>query len=192
MNAGQPRSPAEERRYRTLVRRIVAGLIDIFLLQFLWSAHFWVREQHPHVVLFVLWYVVLRVLLVAYSIVSHARWGQTLGKKLRGLRLMDASEERLPSFRQCVLRDILPVVQLPIFLVLAMPDLFAGRDPALEADRALERIGLSWIGTLWIVAELVTMFTGKNGRSLPDYIAGTVVVRTDADGGVPKGDAARP
>ncbi|HTE05222.1 MAG TPA: RDD family protein [Planctomycetota bacterium] len=172
-------------RYRTLRRRIVAGLIDILVLQLPWSAHAWIRERHPHVVLFVLWYVALRVLIVAYGIAAHARWGQTLGKRLRGLRLLDVSETRLPSLRQCVLRDILPVLQLPVFLVLGMPDLLAGRDPALQADRVLEHIGLSWLGTLWIVAELLTMFAGRNGRSLPDYVAGTVVVRTDAEPGTP-------
>jgi uncharacterized RDD family membrane protein YckC len=175
---------ADTLRYRTLWRRIVAGLIDIMVLQLPWSAHAWIRRQHPHIVLFVLWYVVLRVALVGYGIACHRHWGQTLGKRLRGLRLMDVSETRLPSLRQCVLRDILPVVQLPIFLVLAVPDLLAGRDPALEADRVFERIGLAWVGSLWIVAELTTMFMNRNGRSLPDYIAGTVVVRTATDGEV--------
>ncbi len=57
----------------------------------------------------------------------------------------------------------------------------AGQARSAADERVLERIGLSWIATLWIVAELVTMFHGKNGRSLPDCIAGTVVVRTDGE-----------
>jgi uncharacterized RDD family membrane protein YckC len=177
-----PRSSEETLRHRTLVRRIVAALIDLALLELLWGAHRWVRDQDPHVVLFVLWYVVLRVLLVAYGIVAHARWGQTLGKKLRSLRLMNAGEDRLPTLRQCILRDIVPVAQLPVFLALAMPDLLAGHDPTLDEGRLLQRIGMGWVGTLWVLAELVTMFKGRNGRSLQDYIAGTVVVRTDVPG----------
>src|SRR5688500_14205375 len=45
-----------------------------------------------------------------YSVVLHTRYGQTLGKMATGAKVLDVSEQRLPSFRQAFLRDIGNVV----------------------------------------------------------------------------------
>ena len=41
-----------------------------------------------------------------YSVSLHALRGQTIGKKAQGVKVMDISEDRTPSRRQAILRDI--------------------------------------------------------------------------------------
>src|SRR5690606_6773053 len=40
-----------------------------------------------------------------YSVLLHARYGQTLGKMALGVKVLDTSEERIPTLRQALIRD---------------------------------------------------------------------------------------
>ena len=57
--------------------------------------------------------------------------------------------------------------------------------PAIASGEALVRskpfLLLSVIEGLWFLAELLTMFTNPKRRALHDFIAGTVVVRTNVE-----------
>jgi uncharacterized RDD family membrane protein YckC len=46
----------------------------------------------------------------AYSVFLHWRYGQTVGKRFMGVKVLDVSEKRLPTFFQAFLRDIGDIV----------------------------------------------------------------------------------
>src|SRR5439155_15421963 len=41
-----------------------------------------------------------------YSVLLHARFGQTVGKKLLRVKVLDVHEQQIPTFRQALQRDI--------------------------------------------------------------------------------------
>lgn len=105
---------------------------------------------------------------LVYSIALHYRFGQTLGKRIMGIKVLDVSETRLPTFRQAVLRDSVWLGLEVLGLLLAV----------------VEVGGLEWLGLvlvnasfLWTILEITTMLLSPKRRAVHDLLAGTVVVR---------------
>ena len=114
---------------------------------------------------------------ILYSVLMHARYGQTLGKMAVRVRVLDLSESRLPTLRQAFFRDIgeigFDLVMLGQLVIAVSGGTYAGGDeyliPAVDA--------LMWAGFGWTFLEIVTMLTNSKRRAVHDYIAHTVVVR---------------
>jgi uncharacterized RDD family membrane protein YckC len=100
----------------------------------------------------------------------HARWGQTLGKWVFGVCVVDVSEESLRPL-QAVKRAVVPLV---VSLAWAIREAVRGTPAPTPNDLSspLEVISLSWF-----LLEVVTMLGNKKRRAFHDYIAGTVVIR---------------
>jgi hypothetical protein len=69
-------------------------------------------------------------------------------------------------------------------------EIYAIATGALSQEEAIAKSGIAhhkmfWLLTilplLWFIAEAITMLTNEKSRALHDYIAGTVVVRTNAN-----------
>lgn len=117
-------------KYRTSGRRILAGVIDAVLLLPLAWANSWMFAHVAVIPILALWYVLFSISLVAYSVLGHGRYGRTVGKALVGVVVRDVSEGPL-SIRQAVLRDIVPLVFLPIDLAYELPDVAQGLDDSM-------------------------------------------------------------
>jgi uncharacterized RDD family membrane protein YckC len=120
-----------------------------------------------------------------YTVVMHARYGQTVGKMVTKVRIVDFHTEGKISFRQALLREGLPIL-LGLALLgykvsailsgrLTLGDLASGKELAVSRSFWL----LAVLPGLWFAAEVLTMLTNPKRRALHDYIAGTVVVRTN-------------
>jgi uncharacterized RDD family membrane protein YckC len=119
---------------------------------------------------------------VAYSVLLHWRWGQTLGKRVTRVRVHSLSGGPL-SLRQAAMRDILPLIGTIVEVLLNLPDVAHGKNPYQEAAAA-GLAGLStfqlvmvWSMPAWWILEVVTMLSNSKRRALHDFIAGTVVMR---------------
>lgn len=128
------------------------------------------------------WFISYSISFVAYSVILHWKWGQTLGKRLSGVRVNALSGDPL-SLRQAGMRDILPLVFNTVGVLLDLPRVVQGRIP-YEAAAAAGFSGLSpfhifvlWSSLAWFVLELLTMLSNAKRRALHDFIAGTVVIR---------------
>jgi uncharacterized RDD family membrane protein YckC len=119
----------------------------------------------------------------------HARFGQTIGKMVTKVRVINFRTEGKISWAQAWLRD-----GIPLFLSLGLVgyevyELLSGRitPSALEKGETFNVNGVYWLLTgipgLWFIAEVLTMLTNRKRRALHDFIAGTVVVRTNIDYG---------
>jgi uncharacterized RDD family membrane protein YckC len=126
---------------------------------------------------------------VVYSVTLHARYGQTVGKMATKVRVVNFRTEGKISWAQAWLRD-----GIPLFLSLGLVGyevygILSGRitPSALENSETFNNDRVYWLLTgipgLWFLAEVLTMLTNRKRRALHDFIAGTVVVRTNVDYG---------
>ena len=102
-----------------------------------------------------------------YNICMNAIYGASLGKMATKIKIIRNSDNQKIGFKEAVLRDIVPLVIVVAFY------LFSGSE-SLEWS-----LTVSMIMMLWFLAEVVTMLSNEKRRALHDYIAGTVVVRSD-------------
>ncbi len=170
-----------DRKYRTAWRRVGAGFVDGVLSLPVGYAHSWIFANVTSVVVRSAWYALFQWGFIAYSVLCHGLWGQTLGKRAVGVIVRDVTEGPL-SMRQAVLRDAVPIALSPLQFWQALPDLLHGRDPLLpggETHAALFSL-LGWVSALWFSAEVVTMLTNRKRRAVHDFIAGSVVLRRSA------------
>ena len=93
-------------RYHTFFPRVLAGVIDFLVLLPISVLDDLVTEAEPSAFVVTLWQIVSFSSLWIYSVLLHARYGKTLGKMVAKVTVLDRSEERLPTLRQAVLRDI--------------------------------------------------------------------------------------
>jgi uncharacterized RDD family membrane protein YckC len=121
---------------------------------------------------------------IVYTVLMHARYGQTLGKMGTKVRVVDVRTEGKITLRQAWLREAIPAVlalglvgcQLFTLAMSEVPPSAIGKGEDLLGDASL------WVLSLplfWYLAELLTMLTNKKRRALHDFIAGTVVIRTN-------------
>jgi uncharacterized RDD family membrane protein YckC len=113
-------------------------------------------------------------------VLLHARSGQTIGKRVMKVKVLDVSETAIPSLKQAFLRDIgyiaIDICSLIYFIYLVLGQKYAlGRQ---QLENGLPGEILSFAGTVWFLLEVGTMLTNEKRRAFHDYIANTVVVNT--------------
>jgi len=159
--------------YRTIVRRFGAALIDFVVLAPL--AYLSGDVIHKGGALVGLVGTVLVTLAsTAYSVVGHALYGRTVGKKLCRVQVVDL-QGALPGWYRAILRDAFPIL-LNATAVAREVAVFLGMDMSLFLQAAPAQAMAVGIG-FWTAVEFVTMLTNKRRRRLHDFLAGTVVIR---------------
>lgn len=114
---------------------------------------------------------------ICYRTLMHACFGQTVGKMVARVKVVDASESRGPSFWQCLVRD------LPEYLVASLAAFHAvqlfrlGSFQPDQPDRSTyaQMVDLSYI--TWWFAEAMVLSANYRRRSIHDLMAGTVVIK---------------
>lgn len=114
---------------------------------------------------------------LAYYIIMHARYGQTLGKMATKVKVIDKSEDKDISLKQALLRDIVPVIAAVAGLVYFLSAGTALKPEELTGTAAVIVNAAAIAALIWGIAEIVTMLFNKKRRAVHDLIAGTVVVR---------------
>ena len=118
----------------------------------------------------------------------HGKYGQTIGKMITHVEIFDAKTHNPIAFRHAVIRDGFPILVLIATLGYAAYCLTIGKTtidhyvigkfpPEVATDVTI----LGMILLVWYWAEIVTMLTNEKRRALHDFIAGTVVLRTNID-----------
>lgn len=162
-------------KYQTFLPRIGASIVDsllmiplIFITPFIAA---FLESYMPKARFFAV--ILLGIVSALYVILMHTFYGQTLGKMLVKVKVVDVYEKPI-IFGQAVLRS-LPLVALVMFYLA-----FSGVEPAKDAFMNLTFAALFWfLLSLFIVVDIVTFLANKRHCALHDFIAGTIVVRTD-------------
>lgn len=166
-------------KYKTFWRRFWAGWLDtLVFLPLSWLTPLFVTQSSPRVVI-VFWLIISSFAYVAYSIILHGLKGQTLGKMVCKIRVVDISENPL-SMRQAFLRDIFSLVFALLNVIYLLPNL----DFYIKMETAPETTTFPawyWVLTYFalglFVIEMLTMLTNEKRRALHDWIAGSVVIK---------------
>ncbi len=167
-----------EPKYQTFWRRSAAGLIDGLVFLPLGLIDPWKFAQHMPVFILVAWFIFHETAWYFYSVLMHGRYGQTLGKMVCKIKVIDKSEANPITYRQAFYRDSILIVTGLIFSLIMLSDVTAGKNPydMKEAKNWISILLWSSLSTLWFLAELITMLTNKKRRAIHDFIAGTVVI----------------
>lgn len=164
-------------RYDTIWPRIRAGYFDGFVLAPLAFADGFLSSPGRGALILIAWAAISYSAYWLYSVLLHARDGQTLGKRAAHVRVLDLSEERIPTLRQAFLRDsgyiLLNGLALVYFVYLVLTRQYS--EPT--AVMALPARILTYAGLAWFLLEVTTALTNEKRRAVHDLIAGTVVVR---------------
>ena len=115
---------------------------------------------------------------VFYTILMHNFYGQTLGKMAMKVKVLDISEKPI-TFTQAVIRSLpqlLPVFITASTLISAMK---VSGDPDAEEFLGFAVTAAYVLYSIWGIADIIVCLSSEKKRALHDFIAGTVVVRTD-------------
>ncbi len=159
-------------KYKTGLRRILASVIDagILTLPFVViSANFRTFGEGVYTGLSIL----NTFLPLLYSVVMHFRYGQTIGKMVVHVKVVDVSETKAIQLKQALLRD-------SVWIVLQVVD-FALQQFLVRSDNSVFWLLTTITGNvafLWTLLETVSMFTNSKRRAVHDFIAGTVVIQS--------------
>lgn len=186
VGTGEPESfeyePLRYPGYAGFWSRLVANLVDALAMLPLSYAVYGSRSQQAYV----LGSVPLAIISIAYPIVMHARYGQTLGKMVARIRVVTVEGEPI-GLRHALARSSVDlaltlVAQVAWFSTVPLVPAAAwnlGFQQLWETIRGLEPAWGRWasvLGTLWFNSEIIVMLSNRKRRALHDFIAGTVVV----------------
>lgn len=166
-------------KYTSFGERLAAGLIDglVFVPFVIVDSVFIAKNTNGWLV--VTWTMLMTIASFLYSVLMHARYGQTLGKMAMKIKVVDVSETRDIGLRKAFLRDSVWIaVELIGFFILLygiVSEGFISDDITLVYDSYF-----AWFGGAWFLLELITMLTNSKRRALHDFIAGTVVMKLAA------------
>lgn len=114
-----------------------------------------------------------------YTILLHGFYGQTLGKKVMKIKVVDISERDI-NLGQAALRYAPNLVPLFILVGFGRPQFIAGNVGEIELYLGSILVTASQIFTpLWTIADIIVCLSSNKHRALHDFIAGTVVIKTD-------------
>lgn len=161
-----------EYKYKTGGARFWAALIDglIFLPLVLTERLLILPTENK--VGFILWQIFCVILSCGYSVIMHAKYGQTLGKMVLKVKLVDVSELESVTLNQAFMRDIVGIVVTFFSLIYLVVSLSSMQLITEHYDDFLK----PW-AFYWLLIELITMLTNSKRRAVHDFIAGTVVIR---------------
>jgi uncharacterized RDD family membrane protein YckC len=164
-------------KYYTATRRFWAGVVDGFVLLPLQWLDSWVLGANRPAAILIAWMMFSFPAYWLYSVLMHGFYGQTLGKKALGIKVLDVSESPI-SMRQAFLRDSIYIVINTIALMISISLVLSGR-PRDSKTISMADMILGMGALLWFVAEILTCLMNQKRRAVHDFIAGTVVVKTE-------------
>jgi uncharacterized RDD family membrane protein YckC len=168
------------KRFDTFWKRFWAIVIDGFILNIVlqvlefFSISFFSTSA-------ILLDLVLSNLPYLYSVLMLGKYGQTIGKMIMKVKVVDNATEDNLSYSQSFMREIVPMVLVTTSIILNL---------ILFSDVDFKNFKVSTLGyililfpsgmlVIWSTLEIVTMLFDDKNRALHDKIADTVVIRTD-------------
>lgn len=105
------------------------------------------------------------VIWFGYSIFMHARYGQTIGKRICKIKVIKNADQTPIGLRAALIRDSVP-------LTLYFGSLVFGLGQNASGWEITNNILFGWF-----LVEIMSALTNEKRRAIHDFIAGTVVVR---------------
>jgi uncharacterized RDD family membrane protein YckC len=177
------RTFSESEKYSTFGPRFWTGWVDSCVMWPLSFAVVLLNNASLPVAVMIALMVIQQSAWLFYTIGMHAKYGQTVGKMVCKVKVVDFATEGPISLRQAVLREGIPAVAslallgYEIYLVAVSGRSLPIKDGNIVANGPFW--GAAMIPLAWFLAEVLTMLSNEKRRALHDMIAGTVVIRTN-------------
>lgn len=180
-----------EKRYRTFGPRFWTGAVDTCVFLPLTEAISLLLLLNIPRFLAAILVIIQNLAWLVYTVAMHARYGQTVGKMVTKVRVVDCRTEGKISWLQALIREGIPLLVSLGFVGYEVYGILSGHiTPRALANGEAYNFSSNapfWLLTaipgIWFLAEVFTMLTNRKRRALHDFIAGTVVVRTNIDYG---------
>lgn len=160
-------------KFRNSKRRILASIIDGVMLSLPPLIIFANIDNKTFALYFFNLYSIIPVL---YFVLCNYYYGQTLGKNVLDIKVVDNSTEQNINLKQAILRDspliiltILALINFILYYIMGVDSVKGFRD---NIGSLHENFNVYW----WLL-EILTMFTNNKRRAIHDFLAGTVVIR---------------
>jgi uncharacterized RDD family membrane protein YckC len=163
-------------KYRTFFPRLVALLIDGFIMLPLGILDIWFRQAEFPPLFFYIWIPVSSLISPVYVIIMHGLYGQTLGKMAFNVKVLDATAEEPIKFKQAVLREA-PQLAFNLGVIYLLIAFFPQNFDAENVKAPFSTFAT--LSSVWVLADILTFLFSPKRRALHDLIAGTVVVKTN-------------
>jgi uncharacterized RDD family membrane protein YckC len=164
-------------KYHTAARRFCAGFVDGLVFMPLGWLDRWVLGASRPATVLIAWMLFSYSAYWLYSVLMHGFYGQTLGKKALGVKVLDVSETPI-SMRQAFLRESIYIAINTMALIISIYLVLSGsRGDSESLSIAVMILGLGAL--IWFVTEILTCLMNQKRRAVHDFIAGTVVVKTE-------------
>lgn len=161
-------------RYDTLGRRICASIVDlVVVLPFLIV---WYTLDHAALT-WVHWGLALAMAAVntVYYVFMHARSGQTIGKRLMKVRVVDSTTEGAITLKQSFWRES-PLIAINVVFTLFELALLLVEAEGIAAALALVYGFIQHLPMVWALADAGTSLCNAKRRTLHDFVGRTVVI----------------
>jgi DNA uptake protein ComE-like DNA-binding protein/uncharacterized RDD family membrane protein YckC len=171
--------------YATFWQRFAAMWIDLFVLLPIMAVHVWLESESKITALVLV--IPMAIVYDSYSIYCHGRFGQTVGKRVMGIRVVLTTGEAI-GWRTAWLRSSVDVMFSVLGVIASFMALTAISDTEfygvgwMQQSQNLSALEPAWLGwteeatQIWVWSEVVVMLFNKRRQALHDFIAGTVVI----------------
>lgn len=164
-------------KYQTFFPRLIALLIDSFIMIPLFVFDQWFREWQFPPLFFYFWIPLSSLVFPVYSITMNAKFGQTLGKMWMKVKVTDVSEEKEITLPQAILRDLPQLIFNSAAIIIGISAL-SYDEKSIEMMYAYGTFNV--IAGLWSLADIIVFLFNDRRRALHDLIARTIVVKTES------------
>jgi len=167
-------------KYKTFWPRLFALIVDGLILELIDKLINLIPSFNSSLILIMITIISSNIPYV-YSILMLGKYGQTLGKMVFNIKVVDNLTENKIGYYQAFMRDIIPIFLLNICLITSNI-ITSGVDSESFEFSVLGYIILAvpaLMLLLWSITEIITMLFNPKNRALHDIVAKTVVIWTD-------------
>ncbi|WP_445427997.1 RDD family protein [Alishewanella sp. HL-SH05] len=164
-------------KYATFWPRFGAAIIDgllFTLILYIESLLFGIEYSNQNTLL----HAFNGLQLSIYTLVMHGYFGQTLGKMITKVKVLDHASESAISLKQALRREsvnlALNIIYISLLLTVALSIVTSG---TISSTLTVAIMSFAVFAVVWSISEFVTMLFNHKRRALHDFIGKTVVVR---------------
>jgi uncharacterized RDD family membrane protein YckC len=163
-------------KYRTGLKRFWASIVDSIIFTPLMYLDYSIVSNTNSMSMLFAWSVFMSFAPILYSVILHYKTGQTVGKMLTGVKVLDISERKRLTLKQAVYRDSFYLLAATSFALYRGLQMAAGGDsgPLINDAGFFDNLYF-----FWTLVELISMLTNRKRRAVHDFLAGSVVIRTE-------------
>ena len=166
----------DNQKYQTSFKRLGAAIVDGIVFMPLLLVEQWLFGKTNNSSVIISWTIFTTFLPLVYSIFAHYKYGQTIGKWVAGIEVLDISETKKLTLLQSIFRDsvylAIEIVGLLFFAFLLFQ--IGTTEYILNDYKNFANQPIFW----WTIIELVSMLTNAKRRAVHDFLAKSVVIRT--------------